>query len=155
MPFSNPLCSLSSNCCYCLELPSLSVHVISLLSFPFTHTHHFHSKVVNKIAVPYVCYSPHHFLISRPFIPFCLTTYSLDVFYSLPSNHTNQLACTQHIICCTFAPNLLLIYCRPISLIQFICHFIDFANVASKINPPFRLSFAPHFLIFTLLILCY
>ena len=87
------------------SLPSLGAHVISLLSFPFTHAHHFHSNGRQQnCPIPYVCYSAHHFLISTPFIPFRLTTFSLDIFYSLPSNHTNQIACIQHIICRPFCP---------------------------------------------------
>ena len=112
------------------SLPSLSAHVISLLSSFHSHTH--------------------HFLISTPFIPFCLTTFSLDIFYSLPSNYTNQIACIQHIICRPFASNLLPIYCRPFSHIQFISIPIDFINVACWTQPSIHFTIStfirPHFL---------
>ena len=123
---------------------SLSVHVISLLSFSFTHTPTTFAHC--KILLPIRLLFPIPLSYQHTFLSILPHKISLDIFYSLPSNNTNQIVCIQHIICRPFAPNLLLIYCRPLSLIQFICHFIDFANVASKINPPLPLLFAPHFL---------
>ena len=91
MPFS---CSLSSTSCYCLA--TRSYRSVCML----IHTHHIPSKIVNKTA-PFV-----QFLSPLPLFPFHLfsTTplsyqhtlqsfsFSLDVFRSLPPNHTNQIA---------------------------------------------------------------
>ena len=104
MPFSNPSCSLSSPCCYCLAttFPSLSAAVIPhtplSLQFPFAifviphstclllyhsyqHTLRFPTTAFAK------CSSGKHLQNAS-----CKIIVSLDVFHSLPPNHTNQIA---------------------------------------------------------------
>ena len=118
--YFNPLChfqfisrSLSSHCCYYLATRSHNSVQLLFHSFPFPHTP-LSLQLVNKIAPfrPFwtisfaTCLLLNHFLISTPFILFCPSQLSLDVFHSLPSNHTNQIA-SQHVICCPFCSKLI------------------------------------------------
>ena len=98
VPFSTPLCSLSSTSCYCLAttLPSLCAAVISLHFLFKSFTPH-SLQLINKIdAIPLgfvqfpfaILFTPHHFY-QHTLQPFSFPS----MFFSLyPSNHTNQIA---------------------------------------------------------------
>ena len=107
------LCSLPSTCCYCLAtpLPSFSAAVISL-----------HSSCTPLLpsTSPTKLFTPHHFyqhtlhllcLSTFPTTAFCKCSckivVSLDVFLSLPSNHTNQIAASITQNCRLFRSNII------------------------------------------------
>ena len=95
MPFSKPLCSLSSNSCYCLA--TRSHHSVCML-FPSKLTHttfHFnlpakllHSVRFVQFPAPLV-YSPHHFLSAHPSVHFASQLFPSTFSPLYTSNHTN------------------------------------------------------------------
>ena len=99
MPFLNPLCSLSSTSCYCLAAthPSFSADVISLLP-TFTST----CQQNHPVLSPFSLFPTHLFTPTPHSYQHTLQSFSfsLDVFHSLPSNHTshNSASITQIIV---------------------------------------------------------
>ena len=102
MQFSNPLVL---SIIYQLLLPrhsllSLSVHVFTPLLFNL-HAPHFHPKRHQQIVYSYTTFYQHTLRSTLPLNFFPLLhfasavvklLFSLDVFHSLPPNHTNQIA---------------------------------------------------------------
>ena len=120
-------------------------------SIELPHTTFTHRKIFRPITF---CY-PHATFLSALFIPISLTSsFSLDIFHYLPSNHTNQFACIQHINRCPFCPIPISSILSSSSLIQFIYNLLILPT-SSALHPTFPLLFAPYFLIFTFIFLCY
>ena len=135
------------------SLPSFSVNVISLL-FLFIYTHPTsHSNLSIKLLhlvqflSPFLIF-PNHLFSTIPLsyqhtlqsiLPH---NFSLDVFYSLPSNYTNQITHTHHIFCRPFYSKLISYLLSPLFLLQIICNFIDSANAGSHFPLHFYFLFA-------------
>ena len=152
--------SLSSTCCYFLA--TRSHHSMQLLfhSFPKpkSHTPLFTPTCQQNCSIPFVlCNFPRHLFFTTPLSYqhtlqlFCLTTFSLDVFSSLPSNHTNWIAASITEIVIPFAPNI--ITTTFTSNRHWFSHFRQpSVRHFTRISPTNSTSIRPTFLIFTLII---
>ena len=151
MPFSNLLCSLSSNCCYCLA--TRSHHSVCMLfhssPFSFTHTPLLLQTSSTNLSIPFVlCNFLYHFVIPyttpyqhtlQPILPH--NFFPRRFLLSIPLTTQTKLYASNTYSVALFTPSSFLIYCRPFPLSKSFAILLILPTSPAQQNQPFIPTF--------------